>query len=316
MNGAEIIDGSSVIKVIGAGGGGMHAVNHMVTSGLQGMNFIAVGTDAQALATTRAYRGYPTVQVGVSDLYDWSQGSNPNSWSQTAQESFAEIKRAIGNADLVFVVVGLGGSTGSITASVIAEAAKESGALTVGVASMPLSLEGKKRWQQAEAGLKDFFYSVDCLIAIPIDRLTSTGVSAHMTFAVADEAVCLAVRGVSDLIVHPGDIAPDFGDVRSAIINTGGIIAMGLGTASGNGRARAATKAALTCPLLEGASLNKARSVLMHIAAHSELTISEVTEAVALVQGELHDGAPMFWGAYQRENLAKGELCITLFIMA
>ena len=307
---ADSLDNVATIKVVGAGGGGGNAVNNMVLSSLQGVSFIAANTDLQALARSEAEH---KIQLGAELTKGLGAGANPRIGCEAALESINEIKQCLEGADMVFVTVGMGGGTGTGAAPVIAQVAKEMGALTVGVATKPFFFEGKKRLEAAEAGIAEFKQYVDSLITIPNDRLLQLA-PKKATFVEmlkkADEVLYYAVKGISDLIMVHGLINLDFADVR-AVMGDSGLAMMGTGIASGESRAREAAMKAITSPLLEGVSIDGARKVLMNITCSSDLSIDEVSEAAAIVNDASHSDVSVFFGTVTDDSL-EDEMRITV----
>lgn len=288
-------DSQAKIKVVGVGGGGGNAVNNMISSVLKGVTFITANTDVQALNNSQAEI---KIQLGDKLTKGLGAGANPAVGREAAQESIDQIRNAIGEADMVFVTAGMGGGTGTGAAPVIAQVAKEMGALTVGVVTKPFFFEGKKRQEAADAGIEAFREHVDSLITIPNDRLLSLA-SKKATFVEmlkkADEVLYFAVKGISDLIMVPGLINLDFADVK-AVMGESGLAMMGSGSSIGEGRAREAAMKAITSPLLEDVSIDGARGVLMNITCGPDLTIDEVSEAAGAIQEAAHDDARIFFG--------------------
>lgn len=303
-------DSMAKIKVIGVGGGGGNAVNNMISSVLRGVTFITANTDVQALNNSQAeYK----IQLGDKLTKGLGAGANPSVGRDAALESIEQIRAAIGEADMVFVTAGMGGGTGTGAAPVIAQVAKEMGALTVGVVTKPFFFEGKKRLEAAEAGIEAFREHVDSLITIPNDRLLSLA-AKKATFVEmlkkADEILYFAVKGISDLIMVPGLINLDFADVK-AVMGESGLAMMGAGSASGESRAREAAMKAITSPLLEDVSIDGARGVLMNITCSSDLTIEEVSEAAGAIQEAAHDDARIFFGTVFDDSIGD-EMRITV----
>ncbi|CAK7007564.1 MAG: Cell division protein FtsZ [Desulfovibrio sp.] len=282
-------------KVIGVGTAGINAVNHMIASGLRGMLFVAADTDAESLTMARTNH---TILLGGDSHKGLAVGDNPDAGRQAAEESFNEIRAAIGDAVLVFIVAGMGGGTGTGAMPVIAKVAKDAGAFTVGVVTKPFSCEGKKRLKTAEAGIQGFRDAVDSLIVIPCDRLVQLA-PKKATFVdmlkTADEVLHRAVRGISDLLVYHSLIGIDSADVQSALQGKG-FGAMGFGAASGESRARDAAMRAITSPLLEDVSIAQAGGVLINITSNKDLTIEELGEAACIIQEEAHEDARIFFG--------------------
>ncbi|MFV0350602.1 MAG: cell division protein FtsZ [Halodesulfovibrio sp.] len=303
-------DSMAKIKVIGVGGGGGNAVNNMISSVLRGVTFITANTDVQALNNSQAeYK----IQLGDKLTKGLGAGANPAVGRDAALESIEQIRAAIGEADMVFVTAGMGGGTGTGAAPVIAQFAKDMGALTVGVVTKPFFFEGKKRLEAAEAGIEEFRQHVDSLITIPNDRLLSLA-AKKATFVEmlkkADEILYFAVKGISDLIMVPGLINLDFADVK-AVMGESGLAMMGAGSATGEARAREAAMKAITSPLLEDVSIDGARGVLMNITCSSDLTIEEVSEAAGAIQEAAHEDARIFFGTVFDDNIGD-EMRITV----
>jgi cell division protein FtsZ len=285
----------AVIKVVGVGGGGTNAVNRMVDSGLRGVEFIAVNTDAQALLMTDAD---VKIAVGQKVTRGLGAGANPDVGREAAIESRDQLKEALKGADMVFVTAGEGGGTGTGAAPVIAELARELGALTVGVVTRPFGFEGKKRQEQAELGIEELSAKVDTLLVIPNDRLlevVSPSTPIMEAFRVADDVLRQGVQGITDLITVPGLINLDFADVRTVMRNTGTAL-MGIGAAAGENRAAEAARAAISSPLLE-TSVEGAKGLLLNITGPSDLGLFEVDEAAKIVQGAADQNANIIFGA-------------------
>jgi cell division protein FtsZ len=291
------------IKVIGVGGGGGNAINNMIRSELQGVEFIAANTDAQALEMSKA----PIkIQLGKSLTKGLGAGAKPDVGREAAEESAEEIKKVLEGSDMVFVTAGMGGGTGTGGAPVIAEISKELGALTVAVVTRPFGFEGKKRSQQADEGIERLRKVVDTIITIPNDRLRSIAdpkTPIMEMFRKADEVLYYAVRGISDLIVVQGYVNVDFADVRTVMAEMG-MALMGTGVAKGDRRAVEAVQMAIANPLLEDVSISGARGILMNITASMEtLTMDEVDQAASLIQEEAHDDANIIFGTVFDESL-------------
>lgn len=291
----------AVIKVLGVGGGGTNAVNRMIEAGLKGVEFIAVNTDAQALLMSDAdYK----VHIGSEITKGLGAGADPEIGYQAADESRDEIKEALKGADMVFITAGKGGGTGTGAAPVIAEIAKELGALTVGVVTRPFSFEGRKRSLQADDGINNLKDKVDTLIIIPNDRLLQVAekkTSILDAFRVADDVLRQGVQGITDLITVPGLINLDFADIRTIMANAGSAL-MGIGIASGENRATDAAKAAISSPLLE-ASIEGAQGVLLNISGGSDLGLFEVNEAAEIIANAAHPEANIIFGAVIDDSL-------------
>ncbi|MFU2207111.1 cell division protein FtsZ [Solidesulfovibrio sp. C21] len=292
----ELEQGSNArIKVVGCGGGGGNAVENMICSAMSGVTFITANTDIQALQKSQAeYR----IQLGEKLTKGLGAGANPDVGRDAALESIDAIREAIGDCDMVFVTAGMGGGTGTGAAPVVAQVAKEAGALTVAVVTKPFYFEGKKRLLSAEKGVQSLRDVVDSIITIPNDRLLSLA-SKKATFIEmlkkADEILYFAVKGISDLIMVPGLINLDFADVK-AVMSEMGLAMMGFGTARGESRAREAALKAITSPLLEDVTIDGARGVLMNITCGPDLTIEEVDEAASTVTEAVHEDAKVFFG--------------------
>jgi cell division protein FtsZ len=284
----------AVIKVVGVGGGGVNAVNRMIEAGLKGVEFIAVNTDAQALLASDAEL---KLDIGRQLTRGLGAGSDPEVGRQAAEEHREEIADALKGADMVFVTAGKGGGTGTGAAPVVAEIAKELGALTIGVVTRPFSFEGRRRAMQAESGIEKLKEKVDTIIVIPNDRLLQLGnekTSMINAFRMADEVLLQGVQGITDLITVPGIINTDFADVRTIMSNAGSAI-MGIGKGSGEGRAVTAARAAIDSPLLE-ASIEGARGILLNIAGGLDLGLFEVNEAAEIIRSVAHPDANIIFG--------------------
>ncbi|HEX6970610.1 MAG TPA: cell division protein FtsZ [Limnochordia bacterium] len=270
-------DGFAAIKVVGVGGGGSNAVDRMIDAGLQGVDFVAMNTDAQALQRSNAAH---KIRIGEKLTRGLGAGSNPDIGQRAAEESREEIRQLIEGADMVFITAGMGGGTGTGGAPVVAEIAREVSALTVGVVTKPFPFEGKKRMTQAEKGIELLKAKVDTLITIPNERLLQVvdkRTSFIEAFRLADDVLRQGVQGISDLITVPGLINLDFADVRTIMTNAGSAL-MGIGRASGDDRAVKAARAAVSSPLLE-ASIEGAKGILLNITGGSNLGLFEVNEA-------------------------------------
>ncbi|WIW71680.1 MULTISPECIES: cell division protein FtsZ [Anaerosinus] len=289
------------IKVIGVGGGGNNAVNRMISSGLQGVEFIAVNTDAQALLHAMAPQ---RIQIGEKLTKGLGAGANPEIGEKAAQESREEIMQALKGADMVFVTAGMGGGTGTGAAPVVAECARELGALTVGVVTKPFSFEGRRRLKQAEMGTANLKEKVDTIITIPNDRLLQVidkKTSMMDAFSIADDVLRQGVQGISDLIAVPGLINLDFADINSVMNNAGSAL-MGIGVGKGENAAVSAAQAAINSPLLE-TSIQGARGVLYNICGGPNLTLFEVNEASQIIQDAAHEEANIIFGSSIDESL-------------
>ncbi len=283
------------LKVVGVGGGGCNALNNMVDANVQGVEFIAVNTDVKSLSTCKS----PVkIQIGQQLTRGLGAGANPEVGRQAAMEDIEKIKDHLQGADMVFITCGMGGGTGTGASSVIAEVSKELGALTVAIATKPFAFEAKDRMKQAEFGIEQLKTRVDSLITIPNQRLLSIG-GKHMTikeaFLKADEVLLNAVRSISDLIIGSGHVVVDFADVKT-IMSERGMAIMGVGTASGDNRAKDAAQKAISSPLLEDISIHGARGVLINITGSSDIKLHEVDEASTLIQEQAHVDAKVIWG--------------------
>lgn len=294
------LDRFAAIKVIGVGGGGNNAVNRMIAAGLHGVEFITVNTDAQALMHSQApFR----IQIGEKLTKGLGAGANPEIGEKAAQETREEIIKALRGADMVFVTAGMGGGTGTGAAPVVAECAKEVGALTVGVVTKPFSFEGRRRQAQAELGTAKLKEKVDTLITIPNDRLLQVAdkrTSMIDAFRIADDVLRQGVQGISDLIAVPGLINLDFADVKTIMTDTGSAL-MGIGYGSGDNRAVAAAEAAIKSPLLE-TSIEGAKGVLLNITGGPSLGLLEVNEAAAIISDAVDPEANIIFGAVIDES--------------
>ncbi len=283
------------IKVFGIGGAGLNAVNNMIRSGLEGVEFYAANTDAQALASALAAN---KIQLGDEVTRGLGAGADPDVGYAAAMESIETIRKSLEGADMVFITAGLGGGTGSRGSSVVAQVARELGALTVGVVTKPFLFEGKRRMRNAERALEELRSNVDTLITIPNQRLLSIAgrnTSLLETFRRADDILYQAVKGISDLIIFEGLVNVDFADVR-AVMSEMGMAMMGTGESSGENRAVEAAEKAISSPLLEDISIHGARGVLINITASPDVTLQEVNEAAELIHAEAYEDANIIWG--------------------
>ncbi|OPY15381.1 MAG: Cell division protein FtsZ [Syntrophus sp. PtaB.Bin001] len=301
---------SAKIKVVGIGGGGGNAINTMISSNLKGVDFIVANTDAQALGQSLA----PVkIQLGVEITRGLGAGSNPDVGKRAAMETKDLIRQHVEGADMVFVTAGQGGGTGTGGAPVVAEIAKELGALTVAVVTKPFQFEGKKRNSQADEGIDELRRIVDTLIVVPNQRLLSLGgrnLSLLETFKKADDILYQAVKGISDLITIPGLINLDFADVKS-VMSEMGLALMGTGSASGENRAVEAAQKAISSPLLEDNTIQGARGVLLNITGGPDMTLFEINEASSLIQAEAHEEANIIFGTVVDERMGD-EIRITV----
>ena len=302
-------DSVVTIKVIGVGGGGSNVVNRMVRSGVQGVDFIAVNTDKQALSTSSAtYK----IQIGEKLTGGQGAGSNPEVGKKSAEESRGQIAKALEDADMVFITAGMGGGTGTGAAPIVADIAKEAGLLTVGVVTKPFAFEGRRRMQQAEAGIEELRGKVDSLVIIPNERLkfaTDQKITFQNAFEIADDVLRQAVQSISDLIKNTGFINLDFADV-TAVMKDAGRAHMGVGRAAGKNKAEEAAKMAISSPLLE-TSINGAHGVLVNVTGSMDIGLEEVETAANLVQQAAHPDALIIFGAAFDEEL-EDEIRVTV----
>lgn len=297
------------IKVIGVGGGGNNAVNRMISAKLQGVDFICVNTDAQSLQLSHAQM---KIQIGNKLTKGLGAGANPEIGKKAAEESREDIVKSLKGADMVFVTAGMGGGTGTGAAPIVAEVAKEQGALTVGVVTRPFTFEGKKRAGQAEVGIEELKEKVDTLIVIPNDRLLQVAdknTSISDAFKIADDVLRQGVQGISDLIAVPGLINLDFADVKTIMSDTGSAL-MGIGRAKGDKRAVEAANMAISSPLLE-TSIDGARGVLLNITGGTNLGLFEVNEVAEIISSAADVEANIIFGAVIDETL-EDELRVTV----
>jgi cell division protein FtsZ len=283
------------IKVIGVGGGGSNAVNRMIDEGIQGVEFIVVNTDAQALMLSNAPQ---RIRIGDKITKGLGAGGDPEIGQRAAEESVEEIKGLLKGADMVFVTCGMGGGTGTGAAPVIAHVAKEMGALTIGVVTKPFTFEGSRRRQVAERGLELLRQKVDTLITIPNDRLlqiVDKKASIQTAFRVADDVLRQGIQGISELITVPGLINLDFADVR-AIMSEGGSALMAIGRAKGEGRAQEAARQAISSALLD-VTIDGARGILFNVTGGNDLSLFEVNEAAEIIRSTADPEANIIFGA-------------------
>ena len=289
------------IKVIGVGGGGNNVVNRMVRSGTRGVDFVAVNTDKQALNVSSAtYK----IQIGEKLTHGQGAGSDPEVGRKSAEESRAQISKALEDTDMVFITAGMGGGTGTGGAPIVAEIAREQGILTVGVVTKPFGLEGRRRMQQAEKGIEELQGKVDSLVIIPNERLkhaTDQKITFANAFEIADDVLRQAVQSISDLIRDTGFINLDFADV-TAIMKNAGMAHMGVGRAAGKGKAEEAARMAISSPLLE-TSIHGARGVLINVTGSMDIGLEEVEQAASLVQDAVHPDALTIFGATFDESM-------------
>lgn len=298
------------IKVLGVGGSGRNAVNHMINSKVRGVEFVIMNTDVQDLHNSLTRK---KIHIGKNLTRGLGSGMNPEIGKKAAEETKEEIQDVIKGADMVFIASGMGGGTGTGASPVVAKMAKELGALTVAVVTKPFGFEGSQRMRIAEDGLKELSKEVDALIVIPNDRILST-VSKETTikeaFAVCDDILRQAVEGISDLITTPGIINVDFADIRAIMENTGSAL-MGIGTASGEKRAEKAAMMAINSPLLE-LSINGAKGVLFAVAGGEDVTMHEISDAAKIITDSVDKEAKIIFGTIKDDKLKKGEVKITV----
>ena len=301
---------SAKIKVIGIGGGGGNAINTMIAYNLQGVDFIAANTDTQALGASSS----PVkIQLGAEVTKGLGAGANPDVGKMAAMETKELLRQHMEGADMVFITAGLGGGTGTGGAPIVAELAKEIGALTVAVVTKPFQFEGKQRNMHAEEGVAELRCTVDTLIVVPNQRLLSLGgrnLSLLDAFKKADDILYHAVKGISDLIIVPGLINLDFADVKN-IMSQMGMALMGTGTASGENRAVEAAQKAISSPLLEDNTIQGAHGVLLNITGGPDMTLHEINEASSLIQKEAHEDANIIFGTVIDKNMGD-EIRITV----
>lgn len=301
---------SAKIKVIGIGGGGGNAVNTMIAYNLQGVDFIAANTDTQALGASSS----PVkIQLGAEVTKGLGAGANPDVGKMAAVETKELLRQHLEGADMVFITAGLGGGTGTGGAPIVAELAKEMGALTVAVVTKPFQFEGKQRNLHADEGVAELRSTVDTLIVVPNQRLLSLGgrnLSLLDAFKKADDILYHAVKGISDLIIVPGLINLDFADVKN-IMSRMGLALMGTGSASGENRAIEAAQKAISSPLLEDNTIQGAHGVLLNITGGPDMTLHEINEASSLIQKEAHEDANIIFGTVIDKNMGD-EIRITV----
>lgn len=306
----ELAELNAKMKVIGVGGAGGNAINTMMNSGLAGVDFIAVNTDAQALESNKA----PIkIQIGKNLTQGLGAGANPDIGRQAIDEDREEVKRSLSGADMIFVTAGFGGGTGTGAAPVIAEIAQELNALTVGIITKPFNFEGIKRMERAEQGINEIRKYVDTLIVIPNQRLFAVvdkKTPLRDAFKVADQVLLHATKGISDLITVPGLVNLDFADVRTVMAEMGDAL-MGTGQANGEGKAVHAAQQAISSPLLEGVSISGAKGVLVNITGGEDLSLYDVSEATTIIYEAAGEGANVIFGAVIDENL-QDEIFITV----
>ena len=309
-NGTGIVPSQSArIEVIGVGGGGSNAVNRMIASDLQGVGYRVLNTDAQALLQSASKQ---RVQLGQKLTRGLGAGGNPAIGQKAAEESRSDLAQTLQGADLVFIAAGMGGGTGTGAAPILAEVAKECGALTVGIVTKPFGFEGRKRLRQAEEGIARLAEHVDTLIVIPNDRLRDTiaGAPLQDAFRSADDVLRMGVKGISDIITKAGLVNVDFADVRSVMADAGTAL-LGIGVGSGRSRASEAAQAAMTSPLLESARIDGARGCVINISGGKDMTLEDMTTASEVIYDMVDPDANIIVGAVVDESL-EGEIHVTV----
>jgi len=298
------------IKVVGCGGSGGNAINHMINSKVKGIEFIAINTDSQDLHKSQSKK---KIHIGKNLTKGLGAGMNPDIGRRAIEETKEEIQEAIKNTDMVFITCGLGGGTASGAAPVLANIAKESGALTVAVVTKPFFFEGRHRMRIAEESLAELRKEVDAIIVIPNDRLLSNiskDTTADHAFEMCDDVLKQAVEGISDLITTPGVINIDFADIR-AVLKDAGSALMGIGIGNGEKRAEEAAKMAINSPLLD-ISITGAQGVLFSIAGGSDLTMFEIQDAAKIITESMDPDAKVIFGTVHDDKLKKGDLKVTI----
>ncbi len=300
---------SARIEVIGVGGGGSNAVNGMIRSDLEGVAYRVLNTDAQALIESQAQN---RLQLGQTLTRGLGAGGNPSIGQKAAEESRAELQEALQGSDLVFIAAGMGGGTGTGAAPVVAEVAKESGALTVGIVTKPFSFEGRRRMKQADEGIAQLAENVDTLIVIPNDRLKDViaGAPLREAFRNADDVLRMGVKGISDIITCPGLVNVDFADVRSVMTEAGTAL-LGIGLGSGRSRSVEAAQAAINSPLLEAGRIDGAKGCVINISGGKDMTLEDMTSASEVIYEVVDPDANIIVGAVIDERL-EGEIQVTV----
>ena len=304
----DFVDGVH-IKVVGVGGGGGNAVNRMISTNVQGVEFIAINSDRQALALSQATH---KIQIGEKLTRGTGAGSNPEKGQRSAEESREEIASTLKGTDMVFITAGMGGGTGTGAAPVVAEIARDLGILTIGIVTKPFAFEGRRRMEQAEGGITALREHVDSLVVIPNERLKMVSeqrITLANAFAIADDVLRQGVQSISQLIKVPGLVNLDFADV-SAVMKDAGYAHMGVGRAEGKDKAEAAAKAAISSPLLE-TSIDGAYGVIINITSSPDIDLEDVELASSMISRAAHPDANIIWGAAFDENL-EDELCVTV----
>lgn len=303
------VDQLAKIKVIGVGGGGGNAINRMVSSEVQNVEFIAINTDEHVLQFSKADK---KVQIGEKITRGKGAGSLPSIGQQSAEESKEEIAALLKDTDMVFVTAGMGGGTGTGAAPVVAQIAKEMGILTVAVVTKPFAFEGKKRMAQAEQGIQELATSVDSLIIVPNERLkyfSDQSITLKNAFSIADDVLRQGVQSISDLILVPGLVNLDFADV-TAIMKNAGYAHMGIGKASGKDKATLAAEQAISSPLLETA-IDGAKGVIINVTASADISLEDIDIASTMISNKASEDANIIWGAVINENM-EDEISVTV----
>jgi cell division protein FtsZ len=297
------------IEVIGVGGGGSNAVNRMIASDLQGIGFWVLNTDAQALLQSAAPQ---RIQLGQALTSGLGAGGNPLIGQKAAEESRADLQKSVEGADMVFIAAGMGGGTGTGAAPILAEVAKDCGALTVGIVTKPFGFEGRKRLRQAEQGIAQLAEHVDTLIVIPNDRLRDeiAGAPLQEAFRAADDVLRMAVKGITEIITKAGLVNVDFADVRSVMADAGTAL-LGIGVGSGRSRASEAAQAAMSSPLLESARIDGAKGCIINISGGKDMTLEDMTTASEVIYDVVDPDANIIVGAVVDEKL-EGEIHVTV----
>ncbi len=298
------------IKVIGVGGSGANAINHMIDSKIAGVEFIAINTDTQDLHHSKANK---KIHIGKNLTKGLGSGMNPEIGRASAEETKAQIQEAIKGADMIFIAAGMGGGTGTGASPIIAKVAKEEGILTIGVVTKPFSFEGAQRAKIAEQGIEELEKEVDALITIPNDRLlvvAGDNMSFKDAFAVSDDILKQAVEGISELITTPGIINIDYADIETTLRNAGAAF-MGIGKKTGEGRAKEAALEAINSPLLD-IEIDGAKGVLFAISAGDDLTMNEVNEIATTITESIDSNARVIFGTIHDDKLKKGEIKVTV----
>jgi cell division protein FtsZ len=297
------------IEVIGVGGGGSNAVNRMIASELQGVGFWVLNTDAQALLQSSAPQ---RIQLGQTLTSGLGAGGNPLIGQKAAEESRADLQRSVEGADMVFIAAGMGGGTGTGAAPILAEVAKDCGALTVGIVTKPFGFEGRKRMRQAEQGIAQLAEHVDTLIVIPNDRLRDAiaGAPLQEAFRTADDVLRMAVKGITEIITKAGLVNVDFADVRSVMADAGTAL-LGIGVGSGRSRASEAAQSAMSSPLLESARIDGAKGCIINISGGRDMTLEDMTTASEVIYDVVDPDANIIVGAVVDDQL-EGEIHVTV----